>query len=110
MGIRQRLRTIRYWLSPTMRNAEDATASTQLDTVSSLTSSSRSIRTLMQGEPSDDLTQFGPLRECLCGSELFIALVQFDEDGAIGSYFTDGRCAMCHSDVTLATEVDYGVR
>jgi hypothetical protein len=37
---------------------------------------------------------------CLCGSELFIALVSFDQ-GELSFYFLDGECASCGSMVTL---------
>lgn len=87
-------RVVSGWVAP---------ASTTPDVTSS---EPRSIRALMQGEPFDDYEFLGPLRSCLCGSELFIAIVGFDEDGAIGTYFTDGRCAVCHADVRLITEVD----
>ena len=37
---------------------------------------------------------------CLCGSEIFIALVAF-ENKEISFYFLDGECASCGSMVTL---------
>ena len=65
------------------------------------------IRALLRAPTTDDLTRFGPMFECLCGSELFIAIVSFDErDRTVGQYFTNGRCAVCHADVVLPTEAD----
>jgi hypothetical protein len=37
---------------------------------------------------------------CVCGSELFVALVSFDQ-GELSFYFLDGECASCGSMVTL---------
>jgi len=105
MGSWVSMKTLRSGLTRLMRivSGKAAPASMSSDSTSS---APLSIRALMQGDPFDDYEQFGPLRECLCGSELFIAIVGFDEDGAIGTYFTDGRCAVCHADVRLITEVD----
>lgn len=38
---------------------------------------------------------------CICGSEVFIALIAFDENKEICFYFLDGECANCGSMVTL---------
>ena len=46
----------------------------------------------LRGEPIGDI--------CLCGSELFVALVAFDK-GELSFYFLDGECASCGSMVTL---------
>lgn len=65
------------------------------------------IRELIGAPPSDNYEQFGPVMQCLCGSDLFIAILSFDErDRTVGQYFTNGRCAVCHADVTLPTEID----
>ena len=37
---------------------------------------------------------------CVCGSDLFIALISF-QNKEIGFYFLDGECANCGSMVTL---------
>lgn len=42
---------------------------------------------------------------CLCGSELFTAIVAF-EHGEIAFYFLDGECVNCGSLVTLPTPID----
>lgn len=45
---------------------------------------------------------------CVCGSELFTAIVSF-EYGEIIFYFLDGECVDCGSLVTLPTPIDdYG--
>ena len=46
----------------------------------------------LRGDPIGDV--------CVCGSELFIALVAF-ENKEISFYFLDGECASCGSMVTL---------
>ena len=38
---------------------------------------------------------------CVCGCEVFIALISFDEYNEIAFYFLDGECADCGSMVTL---------
>ncbi len=38
---------------------------------------------------------------CICGCEVFIALVAFDEKKEICFYFLDGECASCGSMVSL---------
>jgi len=46
---------------------------------------------------------------CVCGSELFTAIVAFDH-GEIAFYFLDGECVNCGSLVTLPTPIDdYGM-
>ena len=67
---------------------------------------SSNVRDLIDTTHGEDYRFLGPTGECLCGSTLFIALVEFDEDGAVASYFTDGLCASCHAVVTLVTEAD----
>jgi len=42
---------------------------------------------------------------CVCGSELFRAIVAFDH-GEIAFYFLDGECVDCGSLVTLPTPID----
>lgn len=79
--------------------ATDASASTTSDKTSS-------VRALFGGEPSADYEWAGPTLVCPCGSDLFLALVTFDEDRAIGSYFTEGRCALCNADIRLPTQAD----
>ena len=51
----------------------------------------------LRGAPIGDI--------CMCGNELFHALVAF-EDGEISFYFLDGECASCGSMVTLPTPLD----
>jgi len=48
-----------------------------------------------------------PTAVCPCGYDMFIALIQFDEqDRTIEHYITDGVCALCGTLVTLPTEMD----
>lgn len=61
---------------------------------------------MLSTSATDDYTNFGPVLECLCGSDLFIALVSFGDDREIATYFTDGRCSVCHADIILPTPVD----
>lgn len=53
-----------------------------------------------------DLLFMGPTRKCACGSELFQALMWFNEDRSVGGYFTEGCCASCGALVRLVTEAD----
>jgi hypothetical protein len=50
---------------------------------------------------SMDLRETPTGRVCICGCEIFIALVAFDEANEISFYFLDGECADCGSMVTL---------
>jgi len=43
---------------------------------------------------------------CICGCEVFLALVAFGEDKEIAFYFLDGECVNCGSLITLPTPVD----
>lgn len=55
----------------------------------------------LRGNPIGDV--------CVCGSELFTAIVAFDH-GEIAFYFLDGECVNCGSLVTLPTPIDdYGM-
>ena len=51
----------------------------------------------LRGNPIGDI--------CVCGSELFTAIVAF-EYGEICFYFLDGECVDCGSLVTLPTPID----
>lgn len=59
-----------------------------------------------------DYTQAMDLRghpigtSCMCGSEIFIALISFDESKEIAFYFLDAECVNCGSLVTLPTPID----
>lgn len=100
------MRIIRSLLKISMLSVRVAIANTTSDRASSSASSTNSVRELINVSPTDDYTNFGPVLECLCGSDLFIALVSFGDDREIATYFTDGRCAVCHADITLPTPVD----
>lgn len=96
--------SVRRWrIRRVPRGATVVPASTMSDRRTS--SESHSIRELFGAPGTDNYDQFGPVHECLCGCDTFLAIVHF-EDGAISGYFTDGRCASCHADVRLPTEVD----
>jgi hypothetical protein len=100
------MRIIRSLLKISILSVKVAIANTMSDRASSSASSTNSVRELISGTPTDDYTNFGPVLECLCGSDLFIALVSFGDDREVATYFTDGRCAVCHADITLPTPVD----
>ena len=51
----------------------------------------------LRGHPIGDI--------CMCGSQLFTAIVAFEE-GDIAFYFLDGECVDCGSLVTLPTPID----
>ena len=102
----QAMRTARLLLSPIMRSATDAPASTMSEQGYCSQSNPGSIRQMLSISATDDYTNFGPVLECLCGGDLFIALVAFGDDREIATYFTDGRCATCGSDITLPTPID----
>jgi len=48
-----------------------------------------------------DLRETSIGRICICGCEIFIALVAFDDANELSFYFLDGECADCGSMVTL---------
>ena len=100
------MRIIRSLLKVSMLSVKVAIANITSAPASSSSSSKDSIRTLIHSTSSDDYTQFGPVLECLCGSDLFIALVSFGDDREIATYFVDGRCAVCKADVILPTPID----
>jgi hypothetical protein len=57
------------------------------------------------GTDGPDYRWAGPTHACLCGCDQFAAIVKFDE-GKIGFYFLDVRCASCHAYLIAPTEVD----
>ena len=50
-----------------------------------------------------DLTNMGPTRTCVCGSDTFKVLVRFDEYGDIVWHTLTGYCAneACHAKVIV---------
>lgn len=62
----------------------------------------RSLHTPLISGP--DYTFAGPVQQCLCGSELFHALVSFDEDSRVAYYVLDGICHGCGATVHLPYE------
>jgi len=52
-----------------------------------------------------DLRGLGPLHTCTCGSQVFNAMVSF-EDYELSWYFLDGSCVSCGNLVTLPCPVD----
>ena len=102
----QAMKTARLLLSPFTPSATDAPASTTSEQGYCSQSSPRSIRHMLSISATDDYTNFGPVLECLCGGDLFIALVAFGDDREIATYFTDGRCATCGADIKLPTPID----
>lgn len=72
-------------------------------------SESKDIRDLMHhGDYSNAMDLRGhPIgTTCVCGCEIFLALVAFGEDKEIAFYFLDGECVNCGSLITLPTPVD----
>lgn len=61
----------------------------------------RSLHTPLISGP--DYTFAGPVEQCLCGSDLFHALVAFDEK-AISYYVLEGICHSCGATVALPYE------
>ena len=102
----QAMKTARFLLSPIMRSAKDVPASTMSEPDYCSQSGPRSVRNMLSISATDDYTNFGPVLECLCGGDLFIALVAFGDDREIATYFTDGRCATCGADIKLPTPID----
>jgi hypothetical protein len=75
-----------------------------------MTQESKDIRELLH--PTDysksmDLRGEKIGKQCVCGCEVFIALISFDELKEISFYFLDGECANCGSMVTLPYPDDY---
>ena len=56
-----------------------------------------------------DLRSLGPVHVCACGSQVFEALVSF-EDYEICWYFLDGTCVSCGNIVKLPCPVDNPVQ
>lgn len=52
-----------------------------------------------------DLRELGPLHVCPCGSQVFNAMVSF-EDYELSWYFLDGSCVSCGNLVTLPCPPD----
>lgn len=50
-----------------------------------------------------------PTIECVCGSNLYMALVAFDDDRNVAWYALDGVCVGCGALLTLPTPIDEGV-
>lgn len=61
------------------------------------------LMTPVKGGP--DLRGFGPVHECLCGSNLFQIVAAFDA-GEVCFYLTEGICWECGAKVTVPTEID----
>lgn len=57
-------------------------------------------------ESGPDLLFLGPTMRCVCGNEVFHALIWFSDDRSIGGYFTEMKCAFCGALVRGATEAD----
>jgi hypothetical protein len=62
---------------------------------------------LFEIEPhGSDLLFMGPTSACVCGNNVFHALIWFGHDRTIGGYFTEMVCAMCGSLIRGVTEAD----
>lgn len=46
----------------------------------------------------------GPVQQCLCGCDLFHALISFDESKQVSAYILDGICHNCGASVSLTYE------
>lgn len=85
------------------------TPTVQGTATASTTSAPRSsqISDLLIPEPNGaDLLWLGPTTECVCGNNVFHALIWFTDDREIGGYFTEMVCAFCGSLIRGATPVD----
>lgn len=51
-----------------------------------------------------DLLFMGPTDECVCGGDVFHALIWFAEDRSIAGYFTEMACACCGALVRGVTQ------
>ena len=51
----------------------------------------------------EDYRFAGPVQQCLCGGDMFHALVGFDDSGDVAYYVVDGMCWQCGAVVTLPT-------
>lgn len=56
-----------------------------------------------------DLLFLGPTTECICGNNVFHALIWFGEDREIGGWFTEMSCAFCGALLRGATPIDHEV-
>lgn len=66
---------------------------------------SRPVWELFDVEPGGaDLLFMGPTTMCVCGGEVFHALIWFDDDRSIAGYFTEMCCAACGSLIRGATQ------
>ncbi len=54
--------------------------------------------------PELDLRSLGPVRTCICGSDLFNVTCSFDERGELSFYLLDAVCFGCGSYVTVPVE------
>lgn len=57
-------------------------------------------------DAATDLRDFGPVRECFCGSNLWRILGAFDEDGELSFYFLDIVCSACGAVAKAPTPED----
>jgi len=101
MGMWDQLRSRRRRRERCTRTAQGiATASTTSGTSSAITD-------LLILEPGGaDLLFMGPTMECVCGNNVFHALVWFNDEREIGGWFTEMACAFCGSLIRGATPVD----
>ena len=61
-----------------------------------MTSTPRPVYDLFNKEDGPDLLFMGPTDRCVCGCDVFHALVWFDEHTReIAGYFTEMKCAHC---------------
>lgn len=76
-------------------------------TVSTTLGTSSAIADLLVLEPGgSDLLFLGPTTECMCGNNVFHALVWFNDEREIAGWFTEMACAFCGSLIRGATPVD----
>lgn len=57
-------------------------------------------------DQSADLREFGPTRECICGTNLWRILGSFDEEGDLSFYFLDIVCCCCGAVAKAPTPED----
>jgi hypothetical protein len=57
-------------------------------------------------EGAADLRGVGPVRECICGTNLWRILGAFDEEGTLSFYFLDIVCSSCGAVAKAPTPID----
>ena len=77
--------------------------------VTARTSYSNPIEFIFETEPGEDLLFAGPTTTCMCGGQMFHALVWFDQETReVGGRILEMKCAECFALVKGPTPIDEG--